>query len=183
MHEWHCFLLCILCAVSVCLATCPDGEFMCTDSQKCISMEQVCDFVIDCEDGSDEVFCGSYSIMSQCMNAPTPYQKSEVCFSLLMTHSRKYMSFDKLDVLWNCKFASIILSYFLGQALVNLRNIHVDGLIAAAMNFNGDLRWQTLVPSPVWTILQDHLGVGIHSQLWHPISFMCKFEPSTVHYL
>lgn len=86
-------------------------------------------------------------------------------------------------VWWNCAKCSVdetsingyILLYFLGQALVTLRNIHVDGLKAVVMRFNGDLRWQTSVLSPVWITLQDHLGVGIHSQLWHLLSFMCKF--------
>lgn len=32
---------------------------MCTDSQECISIQKVCDFLIDCDDGSDEEFCGS----------------------------------------------------------------------------------------------------------------------------
>jgi len=43
------------------LASCPDGQFQCIDSQDCLSMEQVCDFHPNCADGSDEEFCGSYS--------------------------------------------------------------------------------------------------------------------------
>ncbi len=46
------------------LASCPDEQFQCIDSQDCVSMEQVCDFHPNCADGSDEEFCGTYYILS-----------------------------------------------------------------------------------------------------------------------
>ncbi|XP_056333186.1 MAM and LDL-receptor class A domain-containing protein 1 isoform X2 [Danio aesculapii] len=51
--------LILLLLVSMVLASCPDGHFQCIDSQDCISKERVCDFHINCTDGSDEEFCGS----------------------------------------------------------------------------------------------------------------------------
>ncbi len=45
------------------LASCPDNQFQCIDSQDCVSREQVCDFHPNCADGSDEEFCGNYCII------------------------------------------------------------------------------------------------------------------------
>ncbi|XP_054714592.1 LOW QUALITY PROTEIN: MAM and LDL-receptor class A domain-containing protein 2-like [Uloborus diversus] len=38
---------------------CEDNEFLCIVDRNCISLEQVCDFVPDCTDSSDEVKCGT----------------------------------------------------------------------------------------------------------------------------
>lgn len=67
------------------LASCPDGQFQCIqDVQDCLSMEQVCDFHRNCADGSDEEFCGSYSILIK------------LCFPLLMTHLCHVVIFTNL---------------------------------------------------------------------------------------
>ena len=36
---------------------CTKGQFNCHNSGKCIPRDRVCDFRIDCVDGSDESFC------------------------------------------------------------------------------------------------------------------------------
>ncbi|KAL0966606.1 hypothetical protein UPYG_G00297350 [Umbra pygmaea] len=49
----------ILLSVSVVLVSCcPDGHFLCA-SGKCVPSDAVCNFKKDCDDGSDEEFCGS----------------------------------------------------------------------------------------------------------------------------
>ncbi|XP_031148872.2 MAM and LDL-receptor class A domain-containing protein 1-like [Sander lucioperca] len=49
------FLLSVLLVI---VSSCPDGGFNCT-SGECLLAGLVCDFKKDCEDGSDEEFCGS----------------------------------------------------------------------------------------------------------------------------
>lgn len=36
---------------------CPVGERSCTDDSKCIKEQQFCDNEVNCDDGSDEMFC------------------------------------------------------------------------------------------------------------------------------
>nr|XP_033506790.1 MAM and LDL-receptor class A domain-containing protein 1 [Epinephelus lanceolatus] len=48
----------LLTVLLVIVASCPDGGFNCT-SGECLPAGVVCDFKKDCEDGSDEEFCGS----------------------------------------------------------------------------------------------------------------------------
>ncbi|KAK5889270.1 hypothetical protein CesoFtcFv8_015287 [Champsocephalus esox] len=50
-----CVLLSVLLVV---VSSCPDGGFNCT-SGECLPARLVCNFKKDCEDGSDELFCGS----------------------------------------------------------------------------------------------------------------------------
>ncbi len=45
----------------VIVSPCPSGEFTCT-SGECFSPALVCDFKTNCEDGSDEEFCGMLSV-------------------------------------------------------------------------------------------------------------------------
>lgn len=53
----HFFAVCL-----VIVSSCPDGEFTCT-SGDCLSNKLVCDFKVDCKDGSDEEFCGMLSFL------------------------------------------------------------------------------------------------------------------------
>ena len=39
---------------------CAEDEFLCFDAQKCINNENLCDSVMDCSDGSDELNCSMY---------------------------------------------------------------------------------------------------------------------------
>ena len=36
---------------------CAEDEFLCFDAAKCVNNENVCDAVMDCVDGSDEMNC------------------------------------------------------------------------------------------------------------------------------
>ena len=45
------------------LATCPEGEFLCTTSKRCINESVVCNGVADCGDGSDEINCGKGTVV------------------------------------------------------------------------------------------------------------------------
>ncbi|XP_063741755.1 MAM and LDL-receptor class A domain-containing protein 1-like [Eleginops maclovinus] len=48
----------LLSGLLVVVSSCPDGRFNCT-SGECLPARLVCNFEKDCEDGSDEEFCGS----------------------------------------------------------------------------------------------------------------------------
>lgn len=48
---------CFLSALVVIVSSCSDGEFTCKPGE-CISQTLICDFKTDCENGSDEEFCG-----------------------------------------------------------------------------------------------------------------------------
>ena len=39
---------------------CAEDEFLCFDAQKCVNYEQVCDSIMDCFDGSDEMNCSKW---------------------------------------------------------------------------------------------------------------------------
>jgi len=47
-------------------ADCRPGEFICSDSQTCISRSKWCNRVRDCPDGSDEADCRMYSTVLLC---------------------------------------------------------------------------------------------------------------------
>lgn len=58
VEHFSSFNLCnVFIVLLVIVSSCPDGEFSCT-SEKCVPAPLVCDFKEDCEDGSDEEFCG-----------------------------------------------------------------------------------------------------------------------------
>ena len=53
---------------------CQANQFFCPGDAKCIPMKKRCDFVADCNDGSDEANCGmfglnGYSLKSSTMNS------------------------------------------------------------------------------------------------------------------
>ena len=45
------------------IATCLEGEFLCTTSQRCIDESVVCNGVADCGDGSDDINCGKRTVI------------------------------------------------------------------------------------------------------------------------
>ena len=52
-----------LSAVLVVIASsCPHDHFICS-SGKCVPVSQICDLNNDCEDGSDELFCGVLTLI------------------------------------------------------------------------------------------------------------------------
>lgn len=58
MEHFSSFNFCnVFIVLLVIVSSCTDGEFSCTSGQ-CVPAPLVCDFKEDCEDGSDEEFCG-----------------------------------------------------------------------------------------------------------------------------
>ncbi|XP_031666604.1 MAM and LDL-receptor class A domain-containing protein 2 [Oncorhynchus kisutch] len=51
-------LLVLLSVFLILVSCCPESDFLCA-SGKCVPVDDVCDFKDDCDDGSDEEFCGS----------------------------------------------------------------------------------------------------------------------------
>lgn len=39
---------------------CLDGYFACNSTDRCIEQRYNCDGINDCDDGSDEAYCGTY---------------------------------------------------------------------------------------------------------------------------
>lgn len=61
---WASILVCVLGDVSS--TPCLNEEFTCVRGG-CVAVEHVCDFKVDCEDGSDETYCKYENKINECV--------------------------------------------------------------------------------------------------------------------
>lgn len=150
-------------ALLVIASSCSDEEFRCK-SGECLSNTLVCDFKTDCENGSEEEFCGKHFLINS-------NQSLFVCFFFQLT---EFIFFVFVNVLFF--FAEPVNSYFLTKfstvspfavkGRATLKVTLVDGWTPVTSPTAGQGRWQTSPQYLAWTIPQGVRQVSFNVLLF-----------------